>query len=176
MRHFDWSPKIRVLIGRPFDRYSKFEWLFKGFMMFYAKIYGPYNFYLFQFKFWIHFRLTKTESIKEVPNWPWRRFMNKLFFGRVGVKILWKYILCKLSRDHHVTIMWPVNSFYLFVNYFTVISLRKLNFAKREHLNFFRLQQWAYVLRTYGRRPDGDVKWLSKKIFTKKPELNIWKS
>ena len=93
--------------------------------------------------------------------------MNKLFFGRVGVKILWKYILCKLSRDHHVTIMWPVNSFYLFVNYFTVISLQKLNFAKREHLNFFRLQQWAYVLRTYGRRPVGDVKWLSKKILLK---------
>ena len=92
--------------------------------MFYAKIYGPYNFYLFQFKFWIHFRLTKTESIKEVPNWHWRRFMNKLFLVAWGLTVLY----CT----------WPVNSFYLFVNYFTVISLRKLNFLKREHLNFYQ--------------------------------------
>ena len=128
IRAFDWSAVWQQW---------KIEVVLRVFMMYYAKIYGPYdgsNFYLFQFKFWIHFRLTKTESIKEVPNWHWRRFMNKLFLVAWGLKCFKPFI------NLHVTIMWPVNSFYLFVNYFTVISLRKLNLTKPELVNFGQTQ------------------------------------
>ena len=103
--HFEWSAEIRVFDWSAVGQQWKIEVVLRVFMMLYAKIYGPYdgsNFYLFQFKFWIHFRLTKTESIKEVPNWHWRRFMNKLFLVAWGLKcfkpFIWTYTWLSCDR------------------------------------------------------------------------------
>lgn len=108
-------------------------------MMLYAKIYGPYdgsNFYLFQFKFWIHFRLTKTESIKEVPNWHWRRFMNKLFLVTWGLKCFNINPLYELTRDYHVTGKFVLFVCKLFYRYLTT----KIEFDEPELVNFAQTQ------------------------------------